>query len=197
VITIINWINATSASFPTGKLTLGAPPIPNPALGFGKSLYVDVDGDTFMTAHDVQAVIEFLNSHTVISGEGEGGSDNTLAAAAFDSSSSADLSGATDSLSSAAAAASNLIIPPVLVASPSVVLEVRDRSPVAALAANQTATDDSAQDQALLAMSDMDSMNDSLALASNTKAKAASDSANEESWDDLLTSLAEDHKINS
>jgi hypothetical protein len=196
VLTIINWINATSATFPTGKLTLGAPPIPNPSLGPGKSLYVDVDGDTFMSATDVQIVISYINSQESFSGEGEGGSASDLAAAGIDASfdSSNELSSASSSASNVAAG--DLIIPPVLVASPDVVLEVRDRSPVATLAVNQSAANDNPQDQALLAMNDMDSLNESLTLASNTKktAAAAFDCADEESWEDLLTSLAEDHE---
>jgi len=190
VLIIINFINAKGS----GPLVLGQPPIPNPALGPGVSLYVDVNGDSSMDGSDVLAIINFLNSQKSTNGEagsfggeGEDGSSTSFV-----------MTTTTDTVPTASnSAASNLVIPPVLLASPSVVFEVRDSGPVATLAAAQSATRESAEDHALLAFDATDSANESLAFASKSKTNTLIDSADEESWEDLLGSLAADQKANT
>ncbi len=185
VLTIINYINAKGS----GPLALGQQPIPNPALGPGKSLYVDTSppngGDQQMVAEDVNAIINYLNSLTTTGGEA--GSVNTGNFASFEGE-------ATSANTAASAAATDLIIPPVLLASSSVVLEVRDQTPVAALAIEQIVGETSAEDAALLALRASKSLEDSLCLTASKTLKSGSESSDEESWEDLLGSLAEDQQ---
>ncbi len=184
VLTIINYINA----FGSVPLALGQPPIPNPALGPGKSLYVDtapLGGDLNMSSADVIAVINYLNSIKIIGGEA--GSANTGNFTGFE--------GEASSASAApamATASDELIIPPVLLASSSVLLEVRDQTPVAALAIEQILGESSAEDAALSALTASKSLEDSLCLTASKLAKSNGESSDEESWEDLLGSLAED-----
>jgi hypothetical protein len=177
---VINYINA----FGPGPLVLGQPPIPDPSGGGlpRQGLYVDVNGDTFLSSADALDVIDYLNAHPNTGGEGEGESE-----AAADASAAA-------TLDSSNAASS--MIPLVLFASPSVVVEVRDRSPLAALAADQspTATSDDSQDLALLALSSAKSTATGSRFVSSSTLKSPGGSLDEASWEDLLTSLASDQE---
>src|SRR5262249_16315721 len=96
---VINYINA----FGPGALVLGQPPIPDP----NPNKFVDVNGDGFLAPNDVAEVINYINSHLSTGGEGEGESSNAA---------------------SSNTASSNTAIPPVLIASPDIVIETRDRS---------------------------------------------------------------------
>jgi hypothetical protein len=85
--------------------------------------------------------------------------------------------------------ANSLVIPPVLLASPSVTYEVREQAPAAVMLVNSNANVEMAQDHALLSLSGADVLEDSL-LAVNAKTKTTIDSADEASWEDLLSDLA-------
>jgi hypothetical protein len=186
VLTIINYINAKGS----GPLALGQQPIPNPALGPGKSLYVDtfpLGGDLSMDASDVVAIINYLNSLSTTGGEA--GSANTGNFVGFEGEANPAIAAP-----ATASASDALIIPPVLLASSSVILEVRDQTPVAALAIEQIVGETAAEDAALSALTASKSLEDALCLAASNSLKANSESSDEESWEDLLGSLAEDQQ---
>jgi len=133
-----------------------------------------------MTTADAFAVINRLNSFapavTPANGEGEGEAPLAVTTSASASTATANSSAGT-------------IIPPVLLASPDVVIEVRDRTPQSALLAIQPAQ--TSQDLALAAVA-ADSVADK-EPASWVKQKPADSTFDEESWDDLLGELAREH----
>jgi hypothetical protein len=168
-LTVINYLNTYgSLALPTNLF--------NPAGGGpGNALYVDTTGDNFMSPLDALDVIDFLNSRTIVGGEGEAAS--SLA-------------------SPAASGGGDMIIPPVLLASPAVVLEVREPAPVAALLATQTAStaNDQSQDLALLALGANSAQANGPDLASSDGSNSENAQLDEPGWDELLTSLATDQK---
>jgi len=167
-LTVINLLNAYGTlSLPTNLFT---PQGGGPGLAF----YVDVNGDTFMSPVDALTVINYLNAQKISGGEGE-----ATAAATDPSASTGDTSSAT-------------IIPPVLLASSSVVLEVRDAPQAAILPSAAQATQAAPQDLALLSLGADPSAGE--ALSSASKQKLSTDPLGDSTWDDLLTSLASDQE---
>ena len=150
-LTVINFLNAFGgtrrwcshqdhSSLMAGTNTItGDPAFQGP----GQSLYVDVNGDTLLTADDALQVINFLNSPLYDILNGGGGEGEGEAAGLADSAAE----------NTPVPEADNTEIPLVLLASPDVVLEVRERSSVSVLANDQAApTVNNAQDLALLAL---------------------------------------------
>jgi hypothetical protein len=199
-LTVINLLNAfgsVSLVFAPGPIvfdSVNSTLTGNPAFeGPGKSLYVDVNGDTFLTAADALDVINFLNSALYDqlnqgAGEGEGqaeGEASSLAGSGTDR--------------SPVAKAAIAEIPLVLLASPDVVLEVRERSSVAVLANVQaTPTVPNVQDLALLELSSAHSHSASngVRLTTAAKTKLPLGPLDSQGWDELLTSLATDAEDN-
>jgi hypothetical protein len=152
-------------AFGPGALVLGQPPIPDPS----PNKYVDVDGDTFLSPNDVLQVINFLNSHPSSGGEAEGEGE------------------------SASQAPSGTIIPAVLIASPDVVIETRESAatPVATTNPPLVRPNQTAQDAALMALASSTSANsDTL----DPKLASSESSLDEESWEDILGTLASDQE---
>src|SRR6185436_13455287 len=87
---------------------------------------------------------------------------------------------------SSSAASANTLIPPVLYASPSVVLDVRDPSPVAVIAVNQSANE-TAEDAALIDLAAA-----TRPTSSTSKSKSASTSLEDSDWESLISDLATD-----
>ena len=88
-------------------------------------------------------------------------------------------------------------VPPVLFASPSVVMEVRDQAAAPTLLVNNdSARTSSVQDLALASLGVAASDSSDLRLASMSKLKAAAGPLDEQSWEDLLSDLASDQEEN-
>lgn len=108
---------------PTSPPFPAPPPVLDPTGGGvrGNGLFLDVNGDGFLTPIDPLLVINFLNSRIASGGEGEGEAPAVLATAA-----SPPPPPAIAASSRSALAAGNVpTIPPVLLAAPNVVLELR------------------------------------------------------------------------
>jgi hypothetical protein len=135
-----------------------------------------------MTADDALRVINFLNSNLYKQISGSGGEGEGEAAGLAVS--RRDGSSAVPSISE---------IPLVLLASPDVVLEVRDRPTAAVLADDQTnSIREGAQDLALLALHSTTQTSGGIGLAAASKMKKPLGPLDSQTWDELITSLATD-----
>lgn len=189
VLTIINWFNVLSAGSGGAAIPLPPPP-PLPQItpqgtGLpGQALYLDVNGDTFLTAADALAVINFINAGQGSSGggEGEGGAEG-------------EGGNGTVAFTANAARSSDSSLPAVLYASSSVVIEEQTSQ------SQGTFIDDvaskqrqqSAADLALLELS-RPSARKPLSLTESAAVQRPAGPVDEANWETLLESLAADQQ---
>jgi hypothetical protein len=127
----INYLNIFSSMTggniplpPTAPPFPAPPPVLDPTGGGvrGNGLFLDVNGDSFLTPLDPLLVINFLNARLTSSGEGEGEAAGSSAALPSPAPAASPTSG------SALVAGNTPTIPPVLLAAPNVVFELRPAS---------------------------------------------------------------------